>query len=150
MKAIRNGLTAIVMLGCVFGSAQAAPVLGLGAGYHGSAQLGNPQGGGIGVGPYSSWSDCNTALQTGINYAVNQNRTILSIVPCHYRSNYTENGFIDAYPHEFVLPVHGHSPDESLQISRMLSDEISRLRTEYRIDDYDAALQAIEKSAGIP
>lgn len=122
---------------------------GQGGGYHGGAKFTDASM--IGVGPYPDFNSCDNALNSAINYAVTMQGKVLSLKgPCHYRSGYTFGEFTDNHWHvtDFVVPINANTPDESLEVSRAIDQEINRLRDQYQIDGYEAGLKAIEDAAG--
>jgi hypothetical protein len=126
----------------IVGFAQAESQPGTGAGYYGSAAYDSSQE--SLVGPYATWSACNDALQNAIDNAVyNFGWTVISIDGCGYNPGLTHGINYDIH-----LLVAAESPKESAEIGKLLLAEVVRVRNQYRIDNYEAALQAIAKASG--
>ncbi len=116
------------------GSAHAAPVVGSGGGYFGTADYGN--GSGSVVGPYSTWSECNNALQAAIDNAVNNfGYTLVSMHPCSYTPPFS--GVMHEY---FELSVDGIKEGDTATVAAALLDEVERIREAHNADAYDAAV----------
>lgn len=118
----------------------AAPPIGSGGGYYGSAWFNSNQG--IVVGPYSTWHDCNQALQGGIQYSVtNWGWSVTELNPCSYRPPFGY-GIVQ---HELALAVGivSTTPDGSLAEADRLLTEVEVLREAHRIDAYEAAVRRI-------
>ncbi len=116
------------------GAAQAAPVVGSGGGYFGTADYAN--GAGSVVGPYATWAACNNALQAAINNAVNNfGYTVTSIHPCSYTPPFS--GVMHVW---FELKVSAGTPRESGDVAGTLLDEVRRLREAHRADAYEATI----------
>ncbi len=116
------------------GSAHAAPVVGSGGGYFGTANYGN--GAGSVVGPYSTWAACNSALQAAINNAVNNfGYTLVSMNPCSYTPPFS--GVM--YQH-FELAVVSDNDGDTADVAAVLLDQVKRIRETYQADAYDAAV----------
>lgn len=116
------------------GSAHAAPVVGSGGGYFGTADYGN--GSGSVVGPYATWSECNNALQAAINNAVNNfGYTLVSMHPCSYTPPFS--GVM--YEH-FELAVDSVKEGDTATVAAVLLDEVKRIREAHSADAYDAAV----------
>lgn len=116
------------------GSAQAAPVVGSGGGYFGTADYGN--GAGSVVGPYTTWAACNAALQAAINNAVNNfGYTVTAIHPCSYTPPFS--GVMHVW---FELKVPADTPRESGAVAATLLDEVRRLRETHRADAYESMI----------
>jgi hypothetical protein len=145
---------ALCIAGCLaVSNAHAAPVnSGQGGGYHGGVKYTNATM--ATVGPYPTWAQCNQALlneiahstappPTGFGWQVDQQ------FGCHYRSGWTvDTGFNDPWQHfDFVVPIKADSPQASAELASAVSEEIARLRREFRVDEYDAALQAVADAA---
>ena len=127
----------------IAGSAHAESQPGTGAGYYGSATYDSLQG--SVVGPYASWTECNDALQNAIDNAVyNFGWTVISIDGCGYNP-----GLTHGINYEIHLLVAAESPKESAEIGKLLLGEVQRVRGQYRIDNYEAALRAIAKASGV-
>ena len=116
------------------GTAHAAPVVGSGGGYFGTANYGN--GAGSVVGPYASWAECNNALQAAINNAVNNfGYTLVSMHPCSYTPP-----FSGVMHHQFELAVVGDKDGDTAHVAAVLLDEVKRIRDAHDADGYDAAV----------
>ena len=140
MNRIYQGSLGLALVLGISSAAQALHQSGAGAGYYGSAQY-DGNAGGV-VGPYSTWFACNQALQSMLYNAVNlHNHTIVSVTPCSYRSNIL-------VAHEIHVRLGAGSPGESLGASKIVLEEISRVRDEFRADDYEAALGAVAEASG--
>ena len=116
------------------GFAQAAPVVGSGGGYFGTADYSN--GAGSVVGPYATWFECNQALQAAINNAVNNfGYTVTSVHACSYTPPFS--GVMHTW---FELKVPADTPRESGAVAGALLDEVRRIREAHRADAYEAAI----------
>lgn len=116
------------------GSAHAAPVVGSGGGYFGTADYGN--GSGSVVGPYSTWAACNNALQAAIDNAVNNfGYTLVSMHPCSYTPP-----FSGVMHQHFELAVDSVKEGDTATVAGVLLDEVERIREAHRADAYDAAV----------
>lgn len=116
------------------GSANAAQVVGSGGGYFGTADYSN--GGGSVVGPYSSWAECNTALQAAIyNNVHNFGYTLVSMHPCSYTPPFAGVMHVD-----YELQVVASSPIESVGVGKVLLGEVQKIRETHHADTYDAAV----------
>ena len=116
------------------GSAHAAPVVGSGGGYFGTADYGN--GSGSVVGPNSTWAACNNALQAAINNAVNNfGYTLVSMNPCSYTPP-----FSGVMHQHFELAVHSETDGDTDDIAGVLLDQVKRIREAHQADAYDAAV----------
>jgi hypothetical protein len=124
------------------GSVHAAPVVGSGGGYFGTAEYDN--GAGSVVGPYATWIECSIALQNAINNAVNNfGYTLESVSPCSYTPPYS--GVMNP---GYELEVMADSPASSADVGTVLLDEARRIREAHRADDYDAAIGELVRIAG--
>ncbi len=135
MNMIRSLCAALVLTAAVASSsAQAAPVVGSGGGYFGTANYGN--GAGSVVGPYATWVECNQALQAAINNAVNNfGYTLVSMHPCSYTPPFS------GVMHEwFELAVVAKTPRESATVGAALLREVQTIREAHRADAYDARI----------
>ena len=114
--------------------------------YYGSAEFADSNAG-LTVGPYSTAAACEAALDAAIDNAVNNhNEEIESVSPCTPRWSFHGSlPELEAAPYE--LAVLAGSPGESLTVTRMLLDEVRRVRRAYRASEYEAALQAIAKAS---
>src|SRR5688500_15769937 len=113
---------------------QAAPPIGSGGGYYGSAEYTNDSG--SVVGPYSTYAQCNAALQAAITNAVNNfGYVVESVNYCSYRPPFT--GVFVGYSE---LVVGSTTPRESLAEAFALLEEIALVRARYDADNYEAEL----------
>jgi hypothetical protein len=130
----------------VFGfsvAAHAAPPIGTGGGYYGSAWYGPNQGGSV-VGPYSTYQDCTDALNAAIANAVNNfHYTVSTVNPCFYRPPFT--GVFVEYS---GLVVQSTTPRESQAEAAALLEEITQIRARYNADQYEADLRMVTKASG--
>lgn len=116
------------------GSAHAAPVVGSGGGYFGTADYGN--GSGSVVGPYATWSECNNALQAAIDNAVdNFGYTLVSMHPCSYTPP-----FSGVMRQHFELAVDSENEGDTADVAAVLLDQVKRIREAHHADAYDAAV----------
>lgn len=114
--------------------------------YYGSAEFAGSSAG-LTVGPYASAFDCQTALDAAIDNAVNhQGYQIESVSPCigHWAFS---GGVPEMEAAPYTLAVLADSPGESGGIAHVLLDEVAAARKAFRIDEYEATLQAIAKAA---
>ena len=134
MKVLVTAILATGLAVMSVGTASAAPPVGSGGGYYGSAWYNSNQG--SVVGPYSTYYACNQALQNALDNAVNNfGWTVTSIKPCSYRPPY-------AYaPVEFELQVSAEGAGQSGDVATGLLFEATKLRETHRVDDYDRALR---------
>lgn len=119
--------------------ATAALAPGTGGGYFGSAWFTNSQG--IVVGPHSTWWECNEAFQTSLDIRVNDwGYTVESISPCSYTPPFSAGhvGYETAYA------VDSSDPGTSLGHVEAIINKIALLREQYRITEYENALQRIK------
>lgn len=133
MSKLRKAAFGLGLTLAALGSAHAAPLVGSGGGYFGTADYVN--GAGSVVGPYSSWIECNNALQAAIDNAVNNfGYTLVSMNPCSYTPPFS--GVM--YQH-FELAISDKYGD-SASVAAALLDEVRRIREAHRADAYDAAI----------
>lgn len=141
MNMIRSLCAALVLTAAAVTSAQAAPVVGSGGGYFGTANYGN--GAGSVVGPYGTWQECNQALQAAINNAVNNfGYTLVSMHPCSYTPPFS--GVMHQW---FELAVVAKSPRESASVGAALLREVQTIREAHRADLYDARVGELVRIA---
>ena len=113
--------------------------------YYGTAEFVNTNAG-LTVGPYYNAFDCEQALDAAIDNAVSQGYQIESVKPCTGRWSFKGSlPELEAAP--YTVAVLAGSPDESLGVAHALLDEVALARKTYRIDEYEAVLQAIAQSA---
>lgn len=119
-------------------AALAAPTTGSGGGYYGGADYVGP--GGMTVGPYATYAECNAALQAGIAYHVaNHGEVVETVYPCSYRPPYSianpDVGF------EVELGDGGSTGGDP---GGVLAD-YTRLRQRFNIDRFDAEVEAVRQ-----
>lgn len=138
MNTLARSLLAALALGCA-GTALAAPPVGSGGGYYGSAWFDSGQG--IVVGAYPTWYECNQFLQQGIQYRVsNWGWTVTELNGCAYRPPF---GMAIEFEKETALSIVAPDPDGSLaEVERILA-AIERLRARYNVDAYEAELAKV-------
>jgi hypothetical protein len=142
MTSIRNLFLGIALMFGISAAAQAAPTIGSGGGYYGSAEYTNNSG--SVVGPYSTYAQCNAALQAAISNAVNNfGYVVESVNYCSYRPPFT--GVFIGYTE---LAVSSTTPRESLAEAFALLEEIAQIRIRYNADQYEADLRAVAKASG--
>lgn len=115
--------------------------------YYGSAEFAGSSAG-LTVGPYSSASECEAALDAAIDNAVNnQGYTIESIDPCMPRWGFHDGGLPELEAAPYSVAVLAGSPGESLDVARLLLKEVALARRTYRAAEFESTLQAIAKAA---
>lgn len=143
MTSIRKLLLGIALLFGVSVAAHAAPPIGTGGGYYGTATYGSGQGGSV-VGPYPTYAQCDAALNAAINNAVNNfGYTLTAVHYCFYRPPFT--GVFLEYT---GLVIQSPDPRESLAEATALLEEIGRVRARYDADQYEADLRMVMKISG--
>lgn len=132
-------LLAALILTVACGMAAAVPPSGSGGGYYGQAWYDSGQG--SVVGPYSTWYECNQALQDTIDYNVNMRGwSVTSINPCHYNPP-----FGTASPlHGLSYAVDSSDPGTSQEDAERIIEKVRTLRETYMIDEYQAELRRIK------
>lgn len=146
MKLIQTlSLGLLVALAAAGQTRAAAPLQGLFV-YYGSAEFttGNA---GLTVGPYSTVAECQAALDSAIDNAVNnQGYQIASVQPCigHWSIS---GGVPEMEAAPYTLAVLADSPGESGEVVHVLLDEVAAARKAYAIDDYERTLEAIALAA---
>jgi hypothetical protein len=135
--AFRSTLLALALLAGTH--AQAAPVIGSGGGYYGSAWF-TGSNGGVVVGPYSTWSACDDALQFAIDYRVtNWGWTVDTYSGCTYRPPFA--GFpVHA---DVQIDLQSTTPLGSLSEAAAASARIRSIRRQFNADAYDEALRSV-------
>lgn len=115
--------------------------------YFGTAEFAGSSAG-LTVGPYTSASECEAALDAAIDNAVNnQGYTIESIEPCMPRWNLHGGGVPELEAAPYTVAVLADSPGESLDVARLLMKEVALARRTYRAAEFESTLQAIAKAA---
>lgn len=115
--------------------------------YYGSAEFAGSSAG-LTVGPYTNASECETALDAAIDNAVNnQGYAIESIDPCMPRWSFHGGDLPELEAAPFTVAVLADSPGESLEVARLLLQEVSIARRTYRASEFESTLQAIAKAA---
>ena len=154
MHLTHRPLFALCIAGCfAVSNAHAAPVnSGQGGGYHGGVKYTNATM--ATVGPYPSWAQCDQALSNEISHSTAPPPTgfgwqVDQQFGCHLRSGWSiDTGFNDPWHYvDFVVPIKADSPQASAELAFAVSEEVARLRREFRVDEYEAALRAIEDAA---
>ena len=144
MTMIRSFGLSLALAAGLAGTAQAAPVPGTGGGYYGSAWYNSGQGTVISAIP--TWQECTNLLNANIAHAASAwGWWVVRKHPCAYRPPFGQMSPVD--PEKIGIEIGGSTPEESVAISRMISDEIRRARELHRADDYDNALRTIYTSA---
>ena len=142
MTSIRKLFLGLALTFGISVAAHAAPVIGTGGDYYGSAEYTNNSG--SVVGPYSTYAACNAALQAAISNAVNNfGYVVESVNYCSYRPPFT--GVFLGYTE---LAVGSTTPRESLAEAFALLEEIAKIRIRYNADQYEADLRAVAKASG--
>jgi len=142
MTSIRKLFLGLALTFGISIAAHAAPVIGTGGGYYGSAWYTNNSG--SVVGPYSTWAQCNAALQAALNNAVNNfGYTIATVHQCSYRPPFS-GVFLEASG----LVMQSTTSRESLTEANALLAEIAKVRARYYADQYEADLRSIIKASG--
>lgn len=139
MKRLHSAiLTAGLALACI-ATASAAPTIGSGGGYYGSADFVGPTG--MVVGPYPTYAECYAAFQAALHNQVhNHGQVVQSISPCHYRPPF---GYAQPYNEYYELAVSGNDGASSAENAMELLREVTRIRAAYRVDEFDQALKAL-------
>lgn len=144
MNMIQKCAIALALAAGVSGVAMAAPIPGTGGGYYGSAWYDSGQGSVIAGA--TTWAECNNALQASINHAVSAwGWTVVTYNPCKYRPPF---GQMLMEQEKVGIEIGGSSPGESIGTVRIITDEIVRVRNQYRADDFEAAMSTIYTSVG--
>lgn len=139
MNTIRNVCIAIALASGISMTAHAAPVIGTGGGYYGSAWYDSGQG--SVVAGASTWAECTSALQMSINHAVNVfGWQVVTYNPCHYRPPFGE---MVMQSEKTGVAIEAGSAGESGGVVEVLTQDIRRAREQYRADDYENALRTI-------
>lgn len=141
MNPIRNTCLALALLaGAVSTAAEARPQAPWGGGYYGSAWYDSGQG--SVVAGASTWAECNQLLQSAINQAVNVwGWTVVTYTPCHYQA-----------PFQYImadkegLEINAGSPGDSAGTVGAITDEIVRVRQQFRADDYENAMRDVYRA----
>lgn len=139
MNTIIRSLLAALALGLAT-SAVAAPPVGTGGGYYGSAWFDSGQG--IIVGAYPTWYECNQQLQSGIQYRVtNWGWTVTELNGCAYRPPF---GTVIKFEKELAVRIEAPDAEGSLVEAERILRSIERLRARYDIDAYEAELAKLQ------
>jgi len=141
MNTIRKTCVAMALLIGASATADARPPAPWGGGYYGSAWYNSGQGSVIAGA--STWADCNAQLQDAIARALSWGWSVVSYVPCHYQAP-----FLYAPAPDDGVEITAGSADESAGVVRVITDEIVRVRTQYRADEYEASMRTIYQAAG--
>lgn len=140
MNTIRKlGLSLAMVIGFA-GIADARPPAPWGGGYYGSAWYSSGQGSVIAGA--STWAECNALLQDAISRAIGWGWYVVTYTPCHYQPPFE---YMTAP--EVGLEIRAGSAGESGGIVGAITDEIVRARSQYRADDFEAALRTIYGTA---
>lgn len=143
MNTIQKCGIALALAAGVSGASMAAPIPGTGGGYYGSAWYDSGQGSVIAGA--ATWAECNNALQMAINHAASAwGWTVVTYNPCKYHPPF---GQMMAEQEKVGIEIGGGSPGESVGTVRIITDEIVRARSQYRADDFEAAMRTIYGSA---
>jgi hypothetical protein len=119
----------------------AAPPIGSGGGYYGSADSVGPTG--SVVGPYATYADCAAALQAAINNQVNNHGEVVeSVHPCTYRPPFSGvlHGLVGL---DAVISIQSDTPGGSLDEATAVFEEVARIRQQYQSDRFDAEMAAL-------
>ncbi|MEQ1514652.1 MAG: hypothetical protein ABL934_18505 [Lysobacteraceae bacterium] len=141
MNTIRNICIATALLIGVSTAADARPPAPWGGGYYGSAWYSSGQG--SVVAGASTWAECNSVLQDAISRALSWGWAVVTYVPCHYQAP-----FLYAPAPDDGIEIAAGSSGESAGVVRVITDEIVRVRTQYRADEYEASMRTIYQAAG--
>lgn len=140
MKILRTAILATGLAVMSVGAALAAPPVGSGGGYFGSAWFDSNQG--MVSGPHPNYQTCNQSLQDGIHYRVtNWGWSVTSITPCSYTPPYSIGQV------EYEVQIRADGPGHSGDIATGVLFEASKLREAHRIDDYDSAIRDLVKAS---
>ena len=141
MNKISKNCVAMALIISAYSTADARPPAPWGGGYYGSAWYNSGQGSVIAGA--STWADCNSQLQDAIARALSWGWSVVSYVPCHYQAP-----FLYAPAPDDGVEITAGSADESAGVVRVITDEIVRVRTQYRADEYEASMRTIYQAAG--
>jgi len=140
MNTIRKFGLSLALVAGLAGTADARPPAPWGGGYYGSAWYDSGQGSVIAGA--STWAECNEVLQDAIARAISWGWSVVTYTPCHYQAPF----LYAPAPHDGI-EIGAGSPGESAGIVGAITDEIVRARSQYRADDFEAAMQTIYRSA---
>jgi hypothetical protein len=147
MNTIRSLCVSLALAAGLAGAAQAAPIPGTGGGYYGSAWYDSNQG--TVIAGVATYQECMALLHSSIAHAASAwGWTVVTYNPCRYRPPFGQMAYEQAEVEKVGIHIGAGSPGESVEVVRMIGDEILRTRDQYRADDYDNALDAIYTAAG--
>lgn len=117
------------------GLAQAAETPGGTGAYYGGAWFnGN---GGITVGPYPTWAECNAALQQALEYHYHYwGSTVATLTPCFWRLPWAAH-------YEGEYEIRADTPLGSLDEASAELDRVRAIRRQFNADAYEAALHRL-------
>ncbi len=136
---LKTGLALALSLAAV-SAADARPPAPWGGGYYGSAWYNSGQG--SVVAGAATWAECNQLLQSSINQAVFVwGWSVVTYTPCHYQA-----------PFQYIMAdkegveITAGSPGDSAGTVRAITEEIVRVRGQFRADDYENAMRDVYRA----
>lgn len=116
----------------------AAPLVGSGGGYFGTAWFTN--GSGIVVGAYPTWAECNTAFQQSLQYRVdNWGWVVSEINHCSYTPPF---GGLQVQK-ETAIAIRSNDAAGSLAEAERIMRTVQSIRSRFNADAYEAALSGV-------